>query len=99
MIHFVSLEVIIEFTQLYFEALVDGPVKHLLEHPPKVYKSGRDINFWERTYFHMFARVLYKIIRCFYVSVIYYYIPYSIFIVHWMTPITIVEDEYHSDGH
>ena len=96
LIHFVSLEVIIEFPKLYFEALVDGPVKHLLHKPSKIYRSGRDIEFSGRTYFHKFARILYKAIRTFYVSIIYYFIPYTIFIVHWTTPIVTPEvDDHH----
>ena len=83
LIHFVALEVIIEFPKLYFEALVNGHLKQLLHHPAKVFKRGNEIDFWERTSFHKVARVLYKILRCFYVSVIYYFIPYTMFFVHW----------------
>jgi hypothetical protein len=99
LIHFVSLEVIIEFPKLYFEALVDGPTKQLLHHKPKVTVKGRDIDFWERSCFHKLARVTYKILRCFYVSVVFYYIPFTIFIVHWMTPIVIVEETTTTEHH
>ena len=99
LIHFVSLEVIIEFPKLYFEALAEGPIKELLHHKPKIRRHGRNIKFMERPYFHRVARVIYKIVRCFYVSVIFYFIPYTIFLVHWATPIVIVDDYYSGDSY
>jgi len=68
---------------MLFEALVGNGLKEILESPPKIVNSGKNIKFSDRTLFHMFARVLYKIVRVFYIAVIFYYVPYAMFLVHW----------------
>ena len=68
---------------MYFESLTESPIKKLLEDPAKALKSGSEIKFSERTYFHMAARLFYKLVRLFYVSIIYYFVPYIFFIIHW----------------
>lgn len=86
LLDFVKLGVIIEFPKLLFEALVDNPLKELMEHPIKIVKPGRENIFWERTYFHMFGRMIYKLCRLVH-TILYYMLPYAIFIVHWITRI------------
>lgn len=85
-IHFVALEVIVHFTHLYMEALMDDKLTHVAHHLPKADRRGVDINFSERTCFHKMARILYKILRAFYVSCIFYFVPYAILFVFWSTP-------------
>ena len=75
-IHFVALEVIMEMSKLYLEALPDETMKEVLHHHVHRVNRGRDIKFSKRTPFHKFARVIYKIIRALYVSVIFYFIPF-----------------------
>ena len=85
-IHFVALEVVMEFTKLYYESLVDFKLKELMEEPCHRPRAGKDIVFSERSCFHKFARIFYRLLRIFYVSVVYYFIPYSVVLNHWLTP-------------
>jgi predicted nucleic acid-binding Zn ribbon protein len=77
-VHFVALEVIMDVSNMYFEALKGNLLKEVLHHSPEVVKCGSTIVFRERTCFHKCARVLYKVLRCLYVSVIFYFIPFSV---------------------
>ena len=87
-IHFVALEVIVHFTHLYLESLMDDPICEVMHHLPEAEVRGCDINFSERTCFHKFARVLYKVIRCLYISFVFYFAPYMILVIFWSTPAT-----------
>jgi hypothetical protein len=80
-IHFVSLHVVMEVKNMYFESLKNSKLKEIMHHPPKHLHKGKDIVFKERPIFHKFARVIYKILRIFFVGVIFYFIPYSVLIV------------------
>ena len=92
LIDYVCLEIVAEFPKLLFEAIVGDGLKEILESPPKIVNSGKNIKFSERSFFHMFARVLYKIVRLFYIAVIFYYMPYAMFLVHWF----IQNEPYHT---
>ena len=85
LIHFVALEVIMELPKMYFEALADSAIKEVVHHyHPKRKNRGQDIKFTERTCFHRFARVIYKILRTIYVAVIFYFAPFVvIFLNFW----------------
>ena len=85
-LYFVALFVIMEFTQLYYESLSRFRLKAVMHEPVHRMRSGQDINFCERSCFHMFARVLYRVVRILYVSVVFYYIPYSVVLMYWLTP-------------
>ena len=84
-IHFVALEVIMEISNMYFESLKGNKLKEIMHHAPKCVKSGKDIKFSERTLFHKGARILYKVLRSFYVSVIFYFVPFSVMYLQWIT--------------
>jgi hypothetical protein len=86
-VHFVALEVVMEISNMYFESLKGNLLKEVLHHPPDMVKSGSDISMSDRSCFHKGARVLYKILRCFYVSVIFYFIPFSVLLLQWMTKV------------
>ena len=87
-----------EFPKLYYESLVNYKLKEVLEDWPRRVRHGKDIKFTDRSCFHMFGRVLYRFIRIFYVSFIYYFIPYSILVVHWLTPDKFVEESGAAEG-
>lgn len=84
-IHFVALEVIMEVTKLYFESLIDNKLRSVVHHSPK-YDSSLKPTFYERSCFHKFGRIIYKMLRAIYVSFIYYFIPYWIILLFWVIP-------------
>jgi hypothetical protein len=86
-IHFVALEVIMEVSSLYYESLLHNKLTKIVHHPPKITNFNRDIVFADRSCFHKFARVFFKIFRAFYVGVIYYYIPFVIIFTQWFLPL------------
>merc|ERR1719473_1342914 len=55
--HFVALEVIMEVSNYYFEALMNNKLKVIMHHPPKLHIKG---------------------LRCLYVSVVFYYVPFFV---------------------
>ena len=50
---------------------------------PKITRKGKDIKFSERTFANKVARILYKIIRTFFVGVIYYFVPFTVFFIQF----------------
>ena len=78
-IHFVALEVILEFMALYLESLKDHQLQEIMEEHPRIKIRGKDIK--TRTPFHKVARAFYKLIRALYVSIFFYFIPYGVFYV------------------
>mmetsp|Transcript_12166 Transcript_12166/g.20508 ORF Transcript_12166/g.20508 Transcript_12166/m.20508 type:complete len:144 (-) Transcript_12166:66-497(-) len=88
-IHFVALEVIMEMSQLYLEALTDEKAKEVLHHHPKIVNRGKDIDFSKRSLFHKVARVIYKFMRAIYCSIIFYFIPFFV----WFLNFAVVELE------
>jgi hypothetical protein len=84
-IHFVALEVIMEVSNMYFEALMNNKLKEVLHshYAPKREKSIKDIVWKDRSCFHKVARILYKIIRCVYVSLIFYFVPFLVVFLGW----------------
>ena len=47
------------------------------------YVCGSSNLFRERSLFHKIARLTYKIFRAFYVSVIFYFVPFSVLILNF----------------
>ena len=84
--YFVSLAAIMEFSKFYFEALIEDKIKVILEDSPKNIHKGKDIIFGDRSLFHKAARVIYICMRAFYVSVIYYFLPFGIVLFQWFAP-------------
>jgi hypothetical protein len=85
-VHFIALHVISEVSCFYFEALAvnNSAMEVVKELYPKQEIKGKDINFFERSYFHMIARLVYKLVRAIYVSAIFYFIPFASFMIHFM---------------
>lgn len=78
-IFFVAFQVILEFMKLYLESLKDPQLVEILDKHPLVKYKGKDIR--KRSCFHYLARFVYKVVRAFYVSVIFYFIPYGVFLM------------------
>jgi hypothetical protein len=70
-----------DIKNLYFESLKSNKLKEIMHHPPKIIVKGKDIKFSERSCYHKCARILYKILRSFYASVIFYFVPFSVFYI------------------
>ena len=83
-IHFVALEVILELSKLYLEALNEPELKHILHQHYEVPIKGKDIKFRERPFIHQMFRVLYKVWRCLYVSIFFYFIPFFVYLVEFL---------------
>jgi len=82
--HFVALEIIMEVSNLYFESLMNNKLKVIMHHAPKLETKGSDIRFMERSLFHKLARMIYKFIRCLYVSVVFYFVPFAVLYLQWI---------------
>ena len=83
-IHFVALEVIMELPKMYFEALSDNYLRKVCHiHARNKWKCA-DLKFSQRTIFHKIARVLYKLLRGIYVSVIFYFIPFVVLFLNFV---------------
>lgn len=67
-----------DISNMYYESLKSNLLKGILHHPPKATNHGHDIVFSERSLFHKGGRVLYKLLRCLYVGVIFYFVPFSV---------------------
>ena len=80
---FIALHVIMEVPIMYLESLLDNPLKEIMHHHPHRVHRGRDIQFSDRSLFHKLARIIYKMLRAFYVSVIFYYVPFWVLFVNF----------------
>lgn len=58
-------------------------LKKVMEKSPTIKNRGKEIKFMERTTFHKLARIIYKAIRAYYVSVIFYFMPFSVIYLQW----------------
>lgn len=100
-IHFVALEIIVEIGKMYLESLQGNALKAIMHHPPMREKAGHTIVFKNRGCFHKFARIIYLIIRTFYVGIIFYYVPFAVLFWQWATKLPGEEglDASHVDTH
>jgi hypothetical protein len=83
-IHFIALHVIMEIPKFYFEALGENHIKSIFHHPATIEKRGINIKMADRSLFHKVARVVYRVLRVIYVSVIFYLIPFVVFFIQYM---------------
>jgi len=85
--YFVAINIVMNIPNLYFNSLKQNPLKKVVkpENRPEANIRGEDIKFWERSCFHKVARVIYKFFRAIYVGVIFYFIPFSVMWVQWIT--------------
>jgi hypothetical protein len=91
-----------EVGNLYFESLKENYLKNVMHHAPIADHRGQDIHFAERSTFHKIARVFYRVLRTFYVGVVFYFVPFSVMLIQWSTinadPSTLSEHG-ESEGH
>merc|ERR1719223_1880443 len=82
-IHFVALEMIMEFGVLYFESQshIGNKLTTLCHHHPVAKNKGADIVWADRSCFHKCARVLYRILRLYYISCIFYMLPFWMYFI------------------
>lgn len=74
-----ALHVVMDIKNLYFESLKTNKLKEIIHHAPKIIIKGKDIKFSERSCYHKCARIIYKGLRAIYASLIFYFLPFSIF--------------------
>ena len=83
-IYFVALEVVVELPRIYFESMHgDEKLFEVFNHKVKVTKKGKDIKMSDRTHFGKVARVIYLFLRLFYVSIVFYCIPFAVMIFNY----------------
>lgn len=95
-IHFVALEMIMELPGMYFMANNYHTLKEICHTHVEQAVKGKDISFRERSPFHKCARLVYKMVRLIYVTVIYYFIPFGVLFLTFYHA-KIKDEEYH--GH
>jgi uncharacterized membrane protein YukC len=73
-----------EIPKFYFEALGENFMKSIFHHPSIIEKKGINIKMEDRNTFHKVARVVYRLLRCIYVSMIFYLVPFIVFFIQYM---------------
>jgi hypothetical protein len=64
--------------KMYFDALLENPIKAVLKSHIKIKNRGRNIRFEDRSATHKIFRVIYRTFRNIYVSLIFYFVPYFV---------------------
>jgi len=94
--HFIAFEVIAAIGNIYVENLQDFPLKHETHHTPlKNMNRSQNIDWSTRTFTHKVLRVVYKILRCFFCSIYYYFVSYLIIIIPFLVNLTSYTKESH----
>ena len=92
-IHFVALEVIMEIPKIYVESFTDKSLQSVVHNSVHIENKGKDISFWDRSLYHKLARIVYKVSRAFYVSIIFYFVPFMTIFINFLIA------EVHHAGH
>lgn len=104
-IHFVAFKIVVDLSNIYFESLMNTKLKVIVEHQyqPEMddeyrekNKKTRDI-FSERTCFHKIARLIYKVYRCMFVSLNFYFTPFIV--VYWQFLVKPLHGGHAAGGH
>ena len=80
-IHFVALEIIVEIPGIYMASLINDKLKSRIfnTHNLEIENKGSDIDFWEdREFTNKIQRIIYKVNRAIYVSLIFYFCPFFV---------------------
>lgn len=93
-IHFVALEVIMEIPKIYVESFTDKSLAGVVHNSITIEKKGKEISFFDRSLYHKVARFTYKLSRAFYVSLIFYFVPFMTIFINFM----IAEVGHHGHG-
>lgn len=102
--HFVAFEIIVELGNIYYESLMNNKLTTIVHHPPKftseqVGESKLPRPFKERSCFHRLGRLIYKFIRCAYVSINFYMVPFAVIIWQFEANIPKNHGGEHGGGH
>lgn len=76
-IHYVTMAVVCDLSKIYYASLGDDQLKEVFKQPVMRKNRGVEINFSDRRCFHKVARIIYKCLRAFYVSIVFYLVPFS----------------------
>ena len=68
--------------KFYYNSIKESALMEAYNGKP-YYVCGSSNIFRERPLFHKIARTMYKIFRAFYVSVIFYFVPFSVLILNF----------------
>lgn len=82
--HFLSMKVAIWIPKLTFGAMEDKTITKVYDANIAITEHPDQIDFGDRTCFHKIMRILYKIIRCFHLCVLYYFMPFAIMMIQNM---------------
>ena len=86
-IHFVALEVIVEIPHILMGSLTNDKLKNRIWqrfHSLQTTNKGRDFVFSERDMVNKIGRVLYRVARGFYVSILFYFQPFIVMAIYLM---------------
>lgn len=87
-----------EFPALYLESLLDFKLKEVIEKPAKRIYTGSGLSPDNDSWFHYFGRKFYTVIRTLYATIIFYFIPFSVLLVHWLTPDKFSKEAEHGES-
>ena len=82
-----------EIPKIYVESFSDKSLGSVVHNHVTIEKKGKDISFFERSLYHKIARIVYKVSRAFYVSLIFYFVPFMTIFINFMIA------EVHHAGH
>lgn len=88
-VDFITVEVIIELPKFYFEAMKEPELKTLMHHPLEVIRKGSLIKFNERPLIDKLERVLYKGLRICYTAILFYFFPFLIIMLGFISPLNL----------
>lgn len=95
-IHFVAFKVIVDLSNMYYNSLMSNRLKSIVHHPPifsaEMTGPNKKERLWsDRSCFHKVGRLIYKVIRCGFVSINYYMAPYIV--IYWQFAVTVTEHD------
>ena len=81
MLSYVTVDIIVNISDMYLAQLIDDQTNQLNEmydeaNAPKIKNRYKDINFWERSCINKIQRMIFKLLRCVYISAGYYFTPF-----------------------
>ena len=83
-IYFIAFNVVIELPSLYFEAIhFDNPMLEVFHTEVIFTNKSSNIRFRDRKCFHKVFRIIYKIVRGLYVSLIFYFAPFMVLVLQF----------------
>ena len=91
-VHFITVEVIMEIPKFYFESMKEPELQKLMHHSLHVVKKGKDIKFMERPFSNKIQRIVYIFLRAIYTSLFFYFFPYLLIALNFISSIKTNDD-------